>query len=340
MNFIARSLLLASLLTGCAAEPIEAPPPPVDLAHPPARPAVSVGGTTRWFVVDSYRLGVTDRNGAMTAAGWKQYGYDLDGRATSREDSRDGKGACRRPAGAPTMGQQDGVGGIDNNFGQHFVPVVKTLMYDVEKLTNERVANGGYTLVLRIDDVSGASEDAYAPGALYFVGHRDKPKFTADEKWPVAGTKIEPIATFPAGYVSGGTWVSGDLGAELKQVALPFLGDALLAPLFGGVLTLGLDSRQGTMAGAVRTTDFLEAMKPSLVRRGVCPGTATYDQYISTVTQSSDMLATLPLAVDPSRTCDAVSLGVGFTVAPIAGVAGTTGAPEPPESVECKKESS
>lgn len=334
MNSLLRLLVLGCFAVGCSAAPTEVAPP-TELAHPPARPAASVAGGTRWFVIDSYRLGAADAPGVSGGVAWRRYGFDLDGRATSRQESIDDRGACLRPSGASRASAEDGERGIDNNFGQHFMGLMRSLMPDVERLTNERVAAGGYTLVLRVDDLGAGPDDAYAPGALYFVGQRGKAAFTPDETWPVVGTKLEPIATFDAGYVRDGVWVSGELGEGLPTVALPFLGDALMAPLYGGVFTLDLGTGEGVMAGAVRATEFLETMRPSLMRRGVCPGTETYRVYEQLVTSSADLLATVPLASDRARTCDAVSFGVGFTVKPIAGVEGVAGAPVPP-TAECK----
>ena len=325
-------LLLASLLVACSAAPDDASSAAeTELAHPPARPTENVSGTTRWYVVDRYRLGAFDAKGGGSYTAWRSQGFDLDGRATSAEDSKAGRGACVQKTNAPQVKLTDGDRGIDNNFGQSFMSAARSIMPDVEKLTNERVTAGGYTLVLRIDDLGSGADDAYAPGALYFVGPRSEPRFSPDEKWPVVGTTLAPIATFGAGYVRNGTWVSGDLGAELPTVALPMLGDALLAPLYGGVFALELARGEGVMAGAVRTTDFLEAMRSSLTRRRICPGMAVYTAYEEVVTNSPDLVAALPLSADPTKACDAMSLGVGFTVKPIAGVEGVTGAPTPPK---------
>lgn len=325
-SFLARSLVLACLAVGCSVESAEPTLATPALAHPPARPSVSSVGTTRWFVVDSYRLGLTDRHGVSSPDAWKQYGFDLDGRATSRDDVTAGRTACRRPVGSATSALVDGQAGIDNLFGGTFMSIMKSLQSDVEELTNKAVAAGGYTLVLRLDDVSTASDDAYAPGALFLVGRKEKASFAADEKWPVAGTSLEPIATFPAGYVTHGTWVSGDLGTELPHVAVPMAGDALVAPLYGGVLTLDLAAGEGMMAGALRTADFAEMLKPYFKRFGICPGDDSFAGLVNLVTGTADALATLPLSSDPSRNCDAMSLGVAFTVKPMGGVEGVTGA--------------
>lgn len=331
-SLLYRTLLIASVAVGCTAQSADegTTDTPVDLAHPPTRPQVSSVGTTRWFVIDSYRLGTANPDGSSSSKAWARYGYDLDGRATSTDDAKAGRVGCRRPTGAPTSFAVDGDRGIDNGFGNGFMSVMKSLKSDVESETNKGVAEGGYTMVLRIDDLSDAVDDAYAPGALYLVGRRDKATFGPEEKWPVAGTTLTPMATFSHGYVSGGSWVSGDLGTELPSVAIPILGRPLVTPLYGGVLSLQLESGEGTMAGAIRASDFAATIRPWLLTYEPCLSLSTLEQIEGTLLQASDTLATLPLASDPSRTCDAMSLGVGFTFRPIAGLEGTTGAPEKP----------
>lgn len=331
-SILLRSLLIASLAAGCSASSAEEgiTDTTVDLAHPPARPQVSVVGTTHWYVLDSYRLGVSGPDGVPNVDAWARYGYDLDGRATSADDVTADRLACRRPVGSSKRSAIDGARGVDNAFGKDFMSMMRSLKSDVEAETNKGVAEGGYTMVLRIDDLADAPDDAYAPGALYLVGRRDKATFAADEKWPVAGTSLTPIATFPNGFVSGGSWVSGDLGKELPAVAIPMLGRPLITPLYGGAFSLDLTKGEGVMAGAVRVDDLVDVVRPWVLGLGECPTQEAVDLLVSAVRNTADAMATLPLAADPSRTCDAMSLGVGFTVRPIAGLEGTTGAPEKP----------
>lgn len=337
MRFTSLAFLFLTALTplaplGCITD--ADPPAPIELAHPPARPTLSTAGTTRWFVLDHYQLGLSRKeDGVPDANAWKRYGYDLDGRATSKEDSKDNRAtACNRVTGSPSGVLADGERGIDNAFAQHFMSVVKSLMFDVETLTNDRVATGGYTFVLRLDNV-GAADNANVPGALWLVGPREAPKFGANETWPVAATSEAPLQTFANGYMAGGVWVSGDLGKETIDVGVPFLGDALITKLVGGVMSVRVsDGADGIIAGAIRGQDFMDAMTPSLMRRGICPGNASFDVYQTIVKQSADMMVSA--GPGGSSECNAMSVGIGFTMKPIKGLAGSTGAPPKPKP-EC-----
>lgn len=308
-----RNILFSLLLVGCGAAS-EDPSTPADLAHPPARPSAISAGTRKWFVVDSFNFGASN-------------GYDLDGLATTREDSQANKHTvCARVKGSQSLALEDEGRGIDNSFGRHFVGVVKSLMPDFEKLTNERIAAGGYTIVLRLDNV-GADDNASVPGALYLVGPRaTPPKFTPDETWPLADLHdMPPITVFNNGYMTKGVWVSGELGRETIAVGIPFLGDALVTKLVGGVMSVRVaDGSAGVIAGAIRTDELLATITPSLMRRGVCPGQPTFNAYESTVKLNAD------LSPGSSETeCSAMSIGVGFTMKPISGLAGATGVPAP-----------
>lgn len=323
-----RRILLSLSLSVAACSAPSSEPEDAELARPPARPErVASTGDVRWFVIDSFDLGATD--------GWKRFGYDLDGRATSVEDSRNGVGACVRKPGAPNTVLADGDKGIDNNVGRYIVSTFKSLMPELETETNARIARGRYTVVLRLENV-GPDDNGHVPGALWLVGEREAPSFTPDEKWPVAAKTMWPLQIFPSGYMRGGVWVSTDSTDARASVPVPVLGDALVFPLRRAVVSVRVaDGKSGVIAGAIRTSDLTATLAPSLVRRGICPGNATHEQFLRTFGDSAD------LRLDGGAgECDAVSAGIGFTMKPIAGLEGITGEPPPPQPHElCIKES-
>jgi len=322
-----RRSLATLVLCGCSSQ---GPIPPyveeVPLAHPPTRPDTAASsGDTRWFVVDRLFLGVTKRDGIADTHAWKDYGYDLDARATSRDDSKGNIGECIRRVGTYPTWLADGNHGIDNNVGQHVMSVFRSIKADIEEETNARIAGGRYTIVLRLENV-GPDDNAKVPGALWLVGEREPTSFAPTEGWPVAGPNMLPLQLFPDGYMRGGVWVSTDARDARALVPVPVMGDPLIFPLHRAVLTVRVsDGAEGVIAGAIRTTDLESALEPSLTRRGTCSG-ATYDQIMSTISESADLLAD---AGGEPRPCDAVSAGIGFTMKPIAGLEGTAGAPLP-----------
>jgi hypothetical protein len=303
---------------------------------PPKRPKDTGTGTTKWFAFDTLQLGLKDRaTGKPDTSAWMQYGYDLDGRNTSKSDSATSKESCMRVAGSATGVLTDGYGGIDNNFGSQIMPLIKAFKTDAEEYTNQGIQDGSWTLLLRLDNV-GPDDNASVPGAVY-VGHSlgGTPKFDGTDHWTVAtettldGTIDKPRIAFPGGYMAGGTWVSGDFGKGTVPVALVMFGVYTIFPLEHGIVTVRVsDGANGTIAGGTATTDLVEAFQPVVKSFGICPGSSTYDVMQMAVKQSSDLVSKAASLNDPTKTCDAISSGLGFTMKP-TGVP-TTVAPVPP----------
>jgi len=301
------------------------PGPSTPGAVPPPRPtAAASGGTTKWFAVRKQQLGITNRlTGVSDPAAWKQYGYDLDSRTTTKEDSKTSASSCKRRAGSPSMVLTDGELGRDNNFGQHVMSVVKSLKSDAEESVNALILSGAGTMLLRLDNV-GPADNASVPGVLFVAANLGSvPKWDGTDKWPIDTSSVdsmkEPVYKFAGGYMAGGTWVSGDPGKGSAIVPVPFFGPVpMLVPLDGAIISFDVATgAAGTIAGAANTAKFLAAMTPMMKRIGICPGNATFDQIAMTITQSADLVSGAPLFQDVSRECDAISVGIGFTAAPI-----------------------
>ncbi len=300
---------------------------------PPARPAVSgTGGQTRWFAISKLAIGLTTPSGASDPSAWKQYGYDLDGRTTTREDSKTSSNTCKRIAGSGTTVLGDGDQGTDNNYGQHVMAVIKSLKSDAEDAVNQEIADGKRTMLLRLDNV-GAADNANVPGALYLGTAFDGTTWKIDAS-SVSGGQAK--LKFAGGYMRGGVWVSGELGTVSGP--LPLMGGAFGT---GAVQTesivISFDTatgRNGQIAGAARAAAVVSALRPIVTRFGICPGNATYDQVVDTLAQSADLVSGAPQLQDTTRECDALSMGFGFVAAPTSPATSIVTVP-PPGPDEC-----
>ena len=303
---------------------------------PPPRPAAATsGGATKWFAFDSLRLGVTVRaTGASSPSAWKEYGYDFDSRITTADDSVTSRNSCRRVSGSPQKVLADGNLGIDNNFGQHVMAVVKSLKSDSEETVNSSIRSGNITMLLRLDNV-GPDDNADVPGALFLAAPLGgTPTFTESDKWPIDSASVDASKEAKAkfkGYMAGGMWVSGDFGTGSFALLLPFIsGSAASFHLESGVITVRVaDGSNGTIAGGATTDSVKIGFTPLMKQFGICPGNATYDQVVATLTQSADLVAGAPQMQNPSVTCNTLSMGLGFSMKP-TGMPNTISTLKPP----------
>ncbi|HMY20953.1 MAG TPA: hypothetical protein PKA58_31735, partial [Polyangium sp.] len=145
---------LATVAVGCGDTDTKTTPPPdpgkctdANCIHPtPAddkAPACDATGTTQ--AINELFLGDTDRDGtANPTNGWKNYGFDLDGFASTKAST----GLCKPTAGAsPAAVYQDGTNGIDNSFGKNILPTILGLASDLSTTANESIQNGEFTIM-------------------------------------------------------------------------------------------------------------------------------------------------------------------------------------------------
>ena len=294
-------------------------------AVPPPRPSTTAtGGTTKWFVMKRLYLGLTDRDSSVSSpSAWKQYGFDLDHRTTTAADSASSSGTCKRVSGSPSGVLEDGALGRDNSFGAHFMQTLKSLKSDIEDSVNSGLVGGTETMLFRLDNVAG-DDNASVPGAIYRTGSLSTPpRFDGSDRYPVDDASVtgsdltKPVHTFASGYMAGGVWVSGDSGVGTFDFPLVFVGAPISLSLKGAVVVFRVSTgKEGTFAGLVTDSDFRGALTSAFESFGVCPGSSTFDAVVHSGTDASDLVAGAPDFQDTAKTCDSISLGVGFDVAP------------------------
>lgn len=316
------SALLAMVLAGCGGD---AATPASDAACSGGRCDGGVAvpeGVTRWFAIRQLQLGLTDRAGRLDLSAWRQYGWNLDGRVTTAVDSEVSANSCRRRDGSQPKVLADGDDGRDNNYGQHVLAVLRSIESDVQAVADAQITNGSRTLLLRLDNVTGI-DDPSVPGALYVAGDRGSPPaWDGADVWPIDSSSLDaddrPLAVFPKGYLIGGFWVSDAIGTTIPFPLPGLLGMASPVPLEGAVIAVDVKTgANGTIGGAVAVERLLTAYRPSFESLGFCAGSSTWDQLVATITQSTDLVSGAPQLQDTSRTCDAISIGLGFVAAPV-----------------------
>ena len=328
-----------------ASPPLEAP------VRPPDRPtgaAVASGkGKTLWLIVKHFFLGAHTSSGVTTKDAWRGWGYDLDHVCTSPKQSEENVGTCKRVVDANPDILTDGDGCRDNNFGSQLIPLVQFYYRSFEDDANAGIERGNNTWILSIEDLDDGVDDPYAPGKLYKAGSwsdygRSTPKFDGTdvrevEDISVNGDLAHPKTTFPLGYVRGNTWVSGDGEAFVASVPLSSVNTDL--DLVGTRLTLKLADDHttgglGVLAGALPEAKVDALLIPIASAGGFCPGSSIYQALRKSVTQSFDLVGDAPNLQSTSVTCDALSMGIGFVVAPIMPVTTVVGTP-PPVTTAC-----
>ncbi len=333
-TLIASAIVATAAIVGFAAAPgcssdkgEDTVTPPYESAKPPARPtAKPSGGTTKWYAINVLKLGLTKKGtNTVDANAWKDYGFDLDSVNTTKDDSKVSKGTCKRIEGSPSNVLTDGNGGRDNNFGQHVMSVIKSLKADAEEAVTGAITDGSFTLLLKLENFT-AADNADVKGFVYVANDfKDKasaPTFAAGETgWKILDSSLVDGKTIANpklqfnGYVANGYWVSGDFGKGTINLAISLSGAEISLPIDSGVIAFKVgDGSDGTIAGAMNGQKLEEALAPVAKRFGICPGNATYEQVVSTLTQSADLVSGAPNLQDTTKTCDAISIALGFTV--------------------------
>jgi hypothetical protein len=292
------------------------PPPPPDAASPPN------GTGTVTFAVSTFFFGDTDRDGGADKLGWKQFGFDLDGKNLPPC----APGLCRVPDPPPLVPRAEGFDGIDNAFGHDLLPILVGINSVFSQKVADTFAQGtASTILISIDALDSSTDATGLTARLYAgapLGHA--PANDGTDAWPVRPeTLASPIDLGSAklevasAYIVNDTFVARFTGA--LPIELPFIGRSLHLSIENPIVSMQLDAQHqsaenGTVAGVLDPDAVAAEFRriagdydPSL-----CSG-PTIDSIATQIAQASDIMA--DFTQDPTKTCNAISIGLGFNAA-------------------------
>ncbi|MBX3225057.1 MAG: hypothetical protein KF795_31360 [Labilithrix sp.] len=274
----------------------------------------------RVFALNSISLGEADRAGNKNKDAWKGYGYNLDGLITSVSGatSPDLERVCKRAQGAPATVHQDGDEGTDNTFGKEILKLLDPFTPTPSKSITEALVAGDFTIMLKVVGLNddAAQTNTGLSGTLLVGGKfsEDKaPTFTTADDWPY---NQDPQVGISGAYINKGVFVNGTGGASVK-LSLSISGQSLSLTINKAIISFkhnpGTKSlEEGTIAGVINTEEFVNGISAVAGRfsTDLCSG-STVEGIKGSIRQASDMLA--DGSQDPTKSCDGISIGIGFT---------------------------
>ncbi len=321
------AVLAATFAYGCGGETDENTDDPAagNSIVPPEKPADGVAGDGDGVVLAVHKLflGDTDRSGSPSPTAWKQFGYNLDGKI-SKKTSTD---LCKPNKGAaPSSIYPDGNGGIDNAFGKLLLPIITGLAQDAAQQVNENIQDGTFTIMTSVEKLGSGKDYVDLHTRLYVGGDyaeamQKAPAWDGSDEWPVVPELLDDPnditsskIQFPKSYVADNTWVSGTPGN--LDLALSVAGFTLTLTISKAVITMEMNeghtsASNGVIAGVLNVEVLIEELRKvaGSFDPGLCTGT-TFDSLADQIRQASDILA--DGTQDPTKTCDAISIGLGF----------------------------
>lgn len=276
------------------------------------------------FAVRRLRVGDTKPDGTPSTTAWKSYGFNLDGKVSTK-DSFD---LCKPAAGAkPSIIYEDGEAGIDNGFGKNVLPIVLALAADTSAKTNAYIEKGAYSILIRIQGIGAGQTGTFSSSAATGGFPPDQsPQWNGLDAWPVRSSSLfggdpsNPKSKFPGSEVTlagSGQRVWQSFGAGEMELILRSSGFDMKIPVRGlrmsAVLSDDNSKMTGGMIGAIVDTDAFVAELAKVAASfdpSLCPPSATFQSLAQQISQAQDIL--LDGTQDPGQTCDGISLGFGF----------------------------
>ncbi len=289
------------------------------------------------FAIHHLYIGDTDPNPTYMTdpAAWKTIGYNLDGLDTTAKSTN----VCKPYTNGMLSQQVDGVGGIDNAFGSTIVPALGQLGINLSQTVYEKIIQGAFTIEIDTAglDSTVTSQTATGLGGQLFAGltYPGTPPlnsggfFALTDDWPVSSElltsstpPLKSMISFPASYVTNGTWVSGtpivlNLSLSLEGQTLNLqINSALVTFDYSVVGGQGI-AKNGIIAGVLDTAQLLTAIKQVLGDLGTPPGEycSFFSLVVNTIENAQDII------IDPSTgavsnmsgtPCNGISIGLAF----------------------------
>jgi hypothetical protein len=256
---------------------------------------------------------------------WKSVGFNLDDKVSTGSSTD----VCQPNAGGSAQtAYPDGDEGRDNSFGKNLLPTILALYPNWVSDINNGITNGNFTALVKTYCMPEIG-DAPVLTTKLFGGTKlaTPPVWDGTDMWPVEPGLLDDITdkesssiVFPNSSVVGMTFDSGKDGTFILSVPVrtAMSSTSIKLTLYSARMTMNLsDDRKsatgGVIGGVLNTEEFVAEIKKVGFLLGYC-GTVLFDNLINTVRQASDIMA--DGTQDPTKTCDGISMGLGFEMRP------------------------
>jgi hypothetical protein len=263
--------------------------------------------------------------GEGSSGEWRGYGFDLDG-LSSTASSTD---VCRPNSGGSTSAAYpDGNAGIDNSFGKNVLPTILSIDPTFTSDAQNSLDHGDFTTLLELLCLPPTGDVPVLGARLFDASPRDTvPLWDGTDVWSVdpwlLSDPTDSASTtllFPASSVTGATFDAGTRGTFVLSVPIrSATGSTFMRLTFHAArvtMTLSGDrtsATSGRLGGVLDTEELVAEVEKVGAILGVC-GSSLLDSLLTSIRQASDILA--DGTQDPSRTCDGISIGLAFEMAP------------------------
>jgi uncharacterized membrane protein YjfL (UPF0719 family) len=303
-----------------------APNPCPDLA-PPDKPAADdpSGSPDQSFVVAVHTIDVGFGEDAGTS---DLLGYDLDqvytcceGGVESCKAAVTGYTHCDDPAGR-------------DNAGGHLLGTLAGLdstQFNTSTIS-QRLQNGTYSILLQVLHYNGQANDTQVTAALYASDGVESDAgalWNGTDQWTVddAFVVTPDAAPLIPNHFDGNAYVAN--GTLVMHVDFPISLGTSATSTFTIALTSGVITGQvvpagngafgltnGNIAGRWNVSQLLSALQTIYIfSTPLCPGSSSYSFIKTQICQAADIMTDHTLDLS-GATCDALSLGIGFTADP------------------------
>lgn len=310
--------------------PATYPDPPTNV--PPSTKDVEV-------VAAEYTIDLGDRpKSAVEPTHFLEIGFDLDNKCTTVDTLKTAT-TCKPPPYA--LGVVDGNGGIDNAFGI-FIQTIRDVVKDFssEQYTQD-IQSGKANVLIRLQNWNGQANDDEVRVSTIVAAPFDsfspdaRPLWDGRDAWPVAADSLNSASIDDPKFVDTHAYVNNfqlvaslsegnlrlDVGlSSVRRVRLDLKLSAAfvvcdIAPEATG--KWGYTFSKCTLGGRWLADDLVKQLgqfpNPLANNAALCRGNPTYESFKEALCSRVDMLHTLG---SPTQDCDALSVGMTFTMKP------------------------
>ncbi|MBM4358985.1 MAG: hypothetical protein FJ096_12845, partial [Deltaproteobacteria bacterium] len=245
---------------------------------------------------------------------------------------------CKPAAGGTTDAFVDGPSGRDNAFGKTVLPLINALVPPLDGQANDAITAGQFTQIFTFEKLGPEGDKEPVLTKLYGASSLGKsPAWDGSDCWPVLHeTLADPKdigsakTTFATAKLANNIWTSE--GTQELVLTLNVLGQSIPIKLYGARLKVTLAPTHeggalGQLGGYVKTEEFVTTLRgfAGAINASACTlfDTSLSDQ----LRRASDILD--DGTQDPAKTCNAISVGMGFTLRKVGLGTVAPAAPEP-----------